>query len=129
MNVRTIVYGMSKELVMLHIHVCTVIRGIFVVKQFSYSSKIMKIKQMKYFQRTYYVIEREFNYRSVEKIFNTNILHTNIFNTKFSKLRYMYVFINFRRIGSGVTYVYDETRLVLSLGLFNTYSGEGGSNP
>ena len=63
-------------------HVYTVISEIFVVKKCSYSSKITKIKHTKYFQRTYYVIERELNYRRVRKFFNTNILHTNIFNTK-----------------------------------------------
>ena len=58
--------------------ITTVIREIFIVKKFSFSSKSMKIKRMKYFQRTYYVIERELNYRRVQKFFNTNILHTNI---------------------------------------------------
>ena len=66
----------------------TVIWEIFVVKKFSYSSKITKIKRTKYFQRTYYVIERELIYRRAQKIFNTNILHTNTFDTKISKLRY-----------------------------------------
>ena len=37
---------------------------------------------MKCFQHTYYIIERELNYRRLRKFFNTNILHTNIFNTK-----------------------------------------------
>ena len=37
-----------------------------------------KIEHTKYFQHTYYVIECELNYRRVQKIFNTNILHTNI---------------------------------------------------
>ena len=63
-------------------HTHTVIREILVVKKFSYSSKITKIKHMKYFQRTYYIIECELNYHRVQKIFNTNISHTNIFNTK-----------------------------------------------
>ena len=57
---------------------CTVIREIFVVKKLSYSSKSTKIKHTKYFQRTYYVIERELNYHKARKFFNTNILHTNI---------------------------------------------------
>ena len=39
-----------------------VIWKIFIVKKFSYSSKITKIKHTKYFQCTYYVIERELNY-------------------------------------------------------------------
>ena len=44
--------------VFVHVHVSlvahTVIQEIFVVKKFLYSSKITKIKHMKYFQRTYY---------------------------------------------------------------------------
>ena len=56
----------------------TVIREMFVVKKFLYSSKITKIKHMKYFQHMYYVIEHELNYRKVQKFVNTNILHTNI---------------------------------------------------
>ena len=56
----------------------TVIGEIFIVKEFSYLSKSVKIKHTKYFQRTYYVIERKLNERRVWKFFNTNILHTNI---------------------------------------------------
>ena len=56
----------------------TVIREIFVVKNFLCSSKSTKIEHAKYFQRMYYVIEHELNYRRVRKVFNTNILHTNI---------------------------------------------------
>ena len=52
----------------------TVIRKIFVVRKFSYSSKSTKIKHTKSFQRT----ERELNYHRVQKICNTNILQRNI---------------------------------------------------
>ena len=54
----------------------TVIREIFIVKNFSYSSMSTKIKHMKYFQHMYYVTECELNYHRVQKFFNTNILHT-----------------------------------------------------
>ena len=50
----------------------------------------MKIKNTKYFQRTYYVIECELNYCKAQKIFNTNILHTNIFNMKIFQATVMY---------------------------------------
>ena len=39
----------------------TVVWEIFVIKKFLYSSKSMKIKHMKYFQHTYYVIEHKLN--------------------------------------------------------------------
>ena len=56
----------------------TVIREIFVVKQFSYSSESTRIKRTKYFQCTYYIIEHELNDRRVLKFFGMNILHPNI---------------------------------------------------
>ena len=71
-----------KLLIEIIVHTLTVTLEIFVVKKFSYSSKITQIKHTKYFQRAYYVIERELNYRRLRKFFNTNILHTNGFNTK-----------------------------------------------
>ena len=61
----------------------TTIHEIFVVKKFLYSSKSMKIKQTKYFQHMYYVVERELNYRRVWKFFNTNILHEYFLTQKF----------------------------------------------
>ena len=59
----------------------TVIWEIFVVKKFRARQRVRKLNT-KYFQHTYYIIECELNYRRVQKFFNTNILHMNIFNTK-----------------------------------------------
>ena len=62
----------------------TVIREIFVGKNFLYSSKCTKIKCTKYFQHAYYVIEYELNYYKVRKVF-AQTFYTQIFlNTKIS---------------------------------------------
>ena len=90
------------HLYMLHncmnVSLSTVIREIFVVKKFSYLSKSTKIKHTKYFQCTYYIIERELNYHRVRKIFNTKTFYTQIFlNTKISPTTvsiYQYVYNN-----------------------------------
>ena len=72
-----------------YIYERTIIRKIFVVKNFLYSSMSTKIKNTKYFQRTYYVIERELNYRRVREFFNMNILHEYFSTRKFPELWYL----------------------------------------
>ena len=69
---------------------CTsnVIQDIFVVKKFSDSSKFTKIKQMKYFQRTYYIIERKLNYRTLQKFLAQTFTHEYILCANFPEIHY-----------------------------------------
>ena len=52
------------------------------LKNFRTHQRSRKLNTRNILLCTYYVIERELNYRRVRNFFNTNISHTNIFNTK-----------------------------------------------
>ena len=102
----------------------------FVVKKFSDSSKSMKIKHTKHFQRIYYVIERELNYRRVWK-FLTRIFTHNYFLTRnfpnYSIYIYVYLIIYLFKVLAFLflilmTWLFLNYAINICFGLASSYS-------